>query len=367
LGANLHIFDGAAQPRRYTAPAVRVERVADPGAEWDAFVEASPGAVLGHAAAWARVVEEAYGLAPHYLAAREEGGALLGVLPLVLFRSLRGRRELVSLPFHDSAGLLARTPEAERALVDAALALAAEQGARSVELRQPAPLAWLSAPQEVDRVDLLLTLEEDEERQWKAFRAQVRNQTRKAEKEGLTIAPGDPQELVDEFYAPFAVNMRDLGSPVHAKAFYQAAARHLGERLRFVVTRLGQRPVGGLVAVHYAGKVTVTWASTLRAERRRCPNNLIYWEAIRWAIARGAREFDFGRSPRDAGTYRFKRGWGAREVPLAWLRLDRAGRPAEIPTAEAGSWMRRLSSLWRHLPVPVSAVLGPRVRRYLAN
>jgi Acetyltransferase (GNAT) domain len=43
-------------------------------------------------------------------------------------------------------------------------------------------------------------------------------------------------------------------------------------------------------------------------------DNLISWEAIRWAIARGAREFDFGRSPCDNGTHRCKLGWGAAGV-----------------------------------------------------
>ncbi|TMA28131.1 MAG: GNAT family N-acetyltransferase, partial [Deltaproteobacteria bacterium] len=254
---------------------MQLEKVDEPGAEWDAFVEATPGGALGHAAAWASILREAYGLAPHYLAARDASGALAGVLPLVGFRTLRGRRELVSLPFLDTGGVLAVDIAAERGLLEGAQQVARELGAK------------------------------------------VRNQTRKAAQSGLEPAlAGTARDRVADFFAPFAVNMRDLGSPAHARRFYEVAARVFGDRLSIHLALLGDRSVGGLVAIDFAGTVTVPWASTLRAERARCPNNLIYWEAIRWAIARRARWFDFGRSPRESGTHRFKLGWGATEREL---------------------------------------------------
>jgi FemAB-related protein (PEP-CTERM system-associated) len=347
---------------------MQIELVPQPGEEWDRFVEAMPGATLSHAAAWASVICNAYRLKPCYLAARDSAGALAGVLPLVRFRTLGGRRELVSMPFHDCGGILARDSEAERALLDAALHQARESGAQALELRQTRPIAALpAAAPSVERIDLVLPLQTDEQAQWNAFRAKVRNQTRKAEREGLRILQGRPEEMLLAFYHPFCVNMRDLGSPVHAKSFYRAAAHHFGERLRFIAVGLEDRPVAGLVAIRYAHAVTVTWASALRSERHRCPNNLIYWEAIRWAIAEGAREFDFGRSPPESGTYRFKRGWGAEERPLAWLRLSPDGEPLAVNGPGGAGLLQRLSAAWMRLPLPIASLFGPRVRRFLAN
>jgi predicted N-acyltransferase len=216
-------------------------------------------------------------------------------------------------------------------------------------------------------VDLVLTLQDSEEAQWQALRAKVRNQTRKAENEGLAIAPPRSPDLLAEFYGPFCHNMRDLGSPVHSERFFAAVAEAFGDRMRFIVTKLAGRPIGGLVAIDFAGCVTVPWASTLRTERRRCPNNQIYWEAIRWAIERRAREFDFGRSPRGDGTYRFKIGWGARERPLAWTRLTPEGDPLEWRAAGDSAFLRGLSAVWSHLPVPLTARLGPWIRRRISN
>jgi FemAB-related protein (PEP-CTERM system-associated) len=346
---------------------MRVEWIEEPGEEWDAFVAVTPGSNLGHASAWAPVMRDAYGLVPHYLAARDDTGALAGVLPLVRFRGLRGARELVSLPFLDRAGLLARDREATDALLSAALTQASREGATSLELRHDEPRAGVPEGPPVDRVDLVLRLEGDEDAQWKAIRAKVRNQTRKATKEGLRIAEGDPESLLQGFYQPFCVNMRDLGSPVHHRALFAAASRHFGSSLRFIVVEGDDGPVGGLVAIHHGDTVTVPWASTLRAERRRCPNNLIYWEALRWAVGLGAHEFDFGRSPREGGTWRFKKGWGAQERPLTWTRLTPTGALAPTSDLKSEGLMKHASQIWTKLPVGLTARLGPWLRGRISN
>ncbi len=346
---------------------MQIEKIDDPGTEWDEFAESTAGVCVGHAAAWASVFRDAYRLEPCYLAARGATGELVGILPLVHFRTPLGRSELISLPYLDAAGILARDPEVVAALRTAAVDLMQTSRSAALELRQPKALAGEPEDSSVDRVNLVLSLESDAEAQWSALRAKVRNQTRKAEREGLELAEGTPPELCDAFYGPFEVNMRDLGSPVHARGFFQAAARHFGDRLRFLVTRHGDRPVGGLVAIRYGPAVTVPWASTLRSERQRCPNNLIYWEALRWAIERRASVFDFGRSPRDSGTHRFKLGWGAHEEPFAWIRLSPLGDAVAMKVGNPSALLSRVSSLWTHLPVPVAGVLGPRVRRYFSN
>ncbi|CAG0992364.1 hypothetical protein MYXO_02476 [Myxococcaceae bacterium] len=347
---------------------MRIERVDDPGAEWDEFVAATPGATLAHAAAWPRVFRDAYGLESLCLAARDAGGRLAGVLPMVRFHSISGARELVSMPFHDTGGVLASDAGAEAALLDAARSLANEAGIAAIELRQAAPLRTAPAAPVADRVDLVLPLPGDAETLWKGLPAKVRNQTRKAEREGLSLAPALPaSELVQSFYAPFAVNMRDLGSPVHGIGFFRAITSHFGPRARVVVVRDGARPVGGLVAIHYAGVVTVPWASTLRNERSRCPNNLQYWEALRFAVAVGAHGFDFGRSAPGSGTHRFKKGWGAEERPLYWLRLDSGSGSVGAGNSVRSRLLERLSAAWRLLPVAVTVRLGPRIRRRLSQ
>jgi serine/alanine adding enzyme len=161
--------------------------------------------------------------------------------------------------------------------------------------------------------------------------------------------------------------MRDLGSPVHSLAFFESATQHFGERWRFIATGHQNRSVGGLVAIRFGRRVYVPWASTLRSERNKCPNNQIYWEAMKWAIENGASEFDFGRSPREGGTYRFKKGWGAIEEPLNWRRFTAKGSLLPNSSHPPSAALERLSQLWTRLPVSIASWMGPRIRGYFSN
>ncbi len=268
------------------------------------------------------------------------------------------------MPYLDGGGVLADDREVERSLLEEALTLAKGDDTREVELRQLAQLETVAHEALEGRVRMLLTLADNEEAQWSALRAKVRNQTRKAERAGLALLT-DP--AVGDFYAPFAVNMRDLGTPPHPARFFEAAARAFGDRFRFVVTGDGGRSVGGLVAIDFAGVVSVPWAATRREERARCPNNQIYWEALRWAIARGARRFDFGRSHRDAGTHRFKKGWGALEEPLHWVRITDDGDHTAPPAEADRPLLRWASRAWQRLPLGVANWLGPKIRPHLLS
>jgi serine/alanine adding enzyme len=66
--------------------------------EWDAFVAAHPEATGYHQWAWRGVFEAAFGHETCYLAARRQN-TLVGILPLVAFRSWLFGRFMVSLPF----------------------------------------------------------------------------------------------------------------------------------------------------------------------------------------------------------------------------------------------------------------------------
>ncbi len=346
---------------------VRIERAETAGEEWDAFVARSPRAALGHAAAWLVVCREAYALATHALTAREPSGEIAGVLPLVESPRLAGGIDLVSMPYLDTGGVLARSIEAERALLGAAFDLARERRAAAVELRSLHALESVGPAEFAERIDLALPLQSDSDAQWRALPATVRNQCRKAERAGLRLSDAGQEQLCLGFYDPFCINMRDLGSPVHGLRFFRAMADAFGERMRFVVSADGEQSVGGLIAIDYAGVVTIPWASTLRAERPRCPNNQIYWEAIRWAIERGARELDFGRSPRDSGTHRFKRGWGAEERPLAWTRFGASGAVEPVASPGSSRALHALSRVWQRLPLRWTRRLGPPIRRRISS
>ncbi|MEP6936215.1 MAG: FemAB-like protein, partial [Nitrospirota bacterium] len=59
----------------------------DDEAMWDHFVLGHPQASGYHTLAWRMVVSKVFGHRTYYLMARDEGGVVQGVLPLVLTKS----------------------------------------------------------------------------------------------------------------------------------------------------------------------------------------------------------------------------------------------------------------------------------------
>jgi FemAB-related protein (PEP-CTERM system-associated) len=212
-------------------------------------------------------------------------------------------------------------------------------------------------------VNLRLALPADAGRLWERFDGSVRNQIRKAQRGGLSVTFGGAEQL-DAFYAIFATRMRELGSPVHARRLFTAIFAAFGRLARVALVRKGGLPVGGLIALAFKDVLTVPWASCESAYRSLCPNMLLYWETMRAACEEGFRTFDFGRSSRGSGTYRFKRQWGAQEEPLYWYTIPSVRRPGAPPRADRAAF---LAASWRRLPLAVTRSLGPHIRKYLTQ
>lgn len=331
--------------------------------DWNAYVGASPHSTMCHQYAWRDIIERVYGHRTYYLMA-QRGRRPVGVLPLVLVHRPFGSSSLTSMPFLDYGGVCADDAEATQALVGQAKELMHTYRCSSIELRQCDRTVELGATRE-DKVSMILDLSAGADVIWKALPAKVRNQVRKAEKSGLAVCAGG-SELLNEFYDIFAVNMRDLGSPVHSKAFFTEICVALGPSIRVTLIRDGQRTVGGLIAVLYKGTVLVPWASSLREYFSKCPNNLLYWDAIQDGCKRGCTQFDFGRSTINSGTYDFKKQWGAQPRQLYWQMLNTDG-VAGTTISSANAKFRLALELWKRLPLAVTRTMGPRIRKYLTN
>lgn len=327
---------------------------------WDAFVhEAGDGSVM-HLHAWDAVVREAYGHQTFHLAAFE-GDRVLGVLPLVLVNSRVLRPNLVSMPFMDYGGpCVGPHVNAEAALIDAAREIAARHDAFLTLrcLRQAGP----SLPCSLDKLTVFLELGADEEALWRSLPSERRNRIRKGQKSGLTASFHGPESLKD-FYAVFSANMRDIGSPVHSLQFFRKVMIHLGHRTRIVLVRWQGRPIGAGLMLLFKGMISIPWVSSLRSFFDKCPNQVLYWETMRFGIAQGLRVLDFGRSSRDSGTFEAKRQWQGDAVQLYWHYYPETAEPP----GEDVKHFRWAAGVWQRLPLPLANVMGPWLRRGIPN
>jgi FemAB-related protein (PEP-CTERM system-associated) len=284
---------------------------------------------------------------------------MVGVLPLVLFKSRLFGRQLVSLPMLNYGGLLLEDPAAAGPLVARAAEIARRFGAAHVELRQQEKTTGLPARQH--KVSMRRGLPDTTDALWNSIDRKVRNQVRKAQKADLSVSIGG-RELVGDFYRVFSENMRDLGTPVYSRRLFEGVLEAFPERARLHVVRHAGRPIAASCVLRFRDTDLVPWASSLRAERHLCPNMLLYWSMMEAAVMRGATVFDFGRSSPDAGTAQFKLQWGAEAAPQSWeyVLLKGGALPEQGP---AGGRFSLAVEAWKRLPLWIANAAGPHVVR----
>ena len=338
-------------------------RVVDAGndrEQWDRYVSSSARSTFCHQAGWKNIMTDVLGHESLYTAAVDDSGVWRGVLPLVRVRSVLGHY-LISLPFLNDGGPVGDSA-AQQSLVEHAVEEARKSGAGLLELRAredvPGPLT-----SSYRRVSVHLTLPSSVEELWaNTLRPKLRAQIRRPGKEGMIFRCGDGE--LDGFYAVFARNMRDLGTPVLPRAFFELGASSFGASMIFAaVYNSNGAPVAGACCLHWRDELEVTWASSLKEYNRLSPNMLLYASLMEEAIDRDVKVFNFGRSAPGSSTHRFKRQWGGQDVPLPWPFWSR--HPAvSVPSAK-NPFYRVATAAWSHLPVSIANRLGPVLARLL--
>ncbi|PKN64996.1 MAG: hypothetical protein CVU57_12800 [Deltaproteobacteria bacterium HGW-Deltaproteobacteria-15] len=333
-------------------------------ANWDAYVHRHPDSTHCHLTGWKHVIENTYGHRSYYLLA-EDGPEVVGLLPLFLIKSLLFGNQLVSMPFLDCGGVLGNSQEVIEALVRQVMKLGIELKVDSVELRQTTPFNTESGswrPTGQNKVRMVLQLPPSSEDLFRSFKAKLRSQIRRPQKEGMRKVLGG-SELLGSFYEVFSTSMRDLGSPVHAAKLFREVCKQLNAKVSVVYH--GDRPAAAAIMILFHDNAQIPWASSLKKYNAFSPNMLLYWTLLEYACNQGGRYFDFGRSTNGEGTYRFKLQWGTDPVPLNWRKWSKdGGNGTGLNTHRAT--FQLASKTWQRLPLPVTVWLGPIARKYIS-
>jgi serine/alanine adding enzyme len=341
--------------------------------DWDAYVIAHQHGSAYHHSAWGRAIHQTYGHQLFNLMASDSAGATVGVLPLVHIKHFLFGNSLFSMPFADLGGMLADNAEVEKALLVRATKIASEHDIPTIELRQAYPLAEsvllaetgfkcvVNDSQQPIKVRMLLDLPDSSEQLMDSFKSKLRSQIRRPLKDGL-IAKVGGIELLKDFYIVFAENMRDLGSPVHSKKFIENLLNERPVSTRIFIVYKDDTPLAGSFTLGHSKILANPWASSLRRYSRFSPNMLLYWSMLEYACDNGFTIFDFGRSTPDEGTYKFKKQWGAKEQPLCWQVFTSQTETENSSTTDKSKFDLAMR-VWKKLPVSISKVIGPAVRK----
>jgi serine/alanine adding enzyme len=328
---------------------------------WDEFAESHIDCSNFHRWGWKQVIEGSLRWPTFYFMA-EQDGRVQGILPLVWQKSWMFGSFLTSLPFLNCGGVVAETADVKNALVDEAVSLAKRLRVRYLELRHRSD-PGLSLPNKTHKVAIVLPIVRGEEAMWAALPHKVRTDIRKSLKSGLEAEFGG-RELLGPFYEIFAENMRDLGTPVYGRALFSQILDVFPNDSYICIVRYRGQAIAASFLSGHRDAIEAVWSSSLYSYSSMKPNMFLYWKILCFAGERGYGLFDFGRSSIGSGTYRFKKQWGSREIPLYWAYWVPSG--AALPEINNENPRYQLAiRIWKKLPVSLTKVLGPPIVRCL--
>jgi len=327
--------------------------------EWDSFVRRSSGGTFFHLSGWKNIFEEVFGFRTHFLFA-EQNGCITGILPLVEQNSLLFGHGLLASPFCVQGGPVGDVLSCS-ALDSAAQTLMVETNSSYIEFRGRVATRkdWQS------KKDLYATFQRplagDDEANLKAIPRKQRAVVRKAMQNGLTV---DIEHDPEAFYPVYARSVQNLGTPVFPRRYFQRLCEVFSGACDLVVIRERGLAVSAVLNFYFAETVLPYYGGGLASARQSGANDLLYWEVMRHAAARGCKYFDFGRSKAGTGAFAFKKNWG---FEPQWLEYEYWLRPgASLPDNNAASpKYRLLVNMWKRLPHSVADILGPLLIRHL--
>ena len=329
--------------------------------EWNAYVSKQPVATIHHRAEWRNLLQKTYGHDSRYYMARDSHGRVVGVLPLVRLKSRLFGDLLVSMPYFQRGGAIADHPSVENHLMQCANTDAANLGIHHIEYRDD--ILREGPPVRSNKVNMVLELPDSIDILWSGFRSKLRAQIKRAQREQPQVLSGG-QQYVDDFFMVYSRNMRDLGSPSHSKQFLNNILDYFPANSWIIVLRLDNRPVAAGLLLGHGNTLEIPLASTVRDVNPLSMNMVLYWEVLKFAIDQGFRYFDFGRSSKASGTFRFKQQWGAKPQQLYFHYWLKGG--AELPSLNADNPRYALAvKVWKRLPLFVTRYLGPSVVKNL--
>ncbi len=354
------LTEGTGTPRSGTAlDDVRLLESDDIGAKWDAFVRDDPNGTFYHLSGWRRLIGDVLGHPVFYLYV-ERAGRIEGVLPLARIRSWLFGDALISLPFLVYGGPVARSAEAMESLIDYSVRLAESLGVDHLELRNQAKVPGDWVTKEI-YATFRKSIDPEPDKNLLAIPRKQRAMIRKGIKAGLKAEIDDD---TDRLYSAMLVCKRNLGTPFFGSAWLRAIKKEFGDEAEITTITHESRTVCSVMSFRYGNEILPYYGGGGELARDLKGNDFMYWAVMERACRDGVEVFDYGRSMKGSGAFRFKKHWGFEPTPLHYqFRLVNA---ESLPNLNpANPRYRLLINTWKQLPLPIAGMIGPPIARRL--
>jgi CelD/BcsL family acetyltransferase involved in cellulose biosynthesis len=327
-------------------------------------LQRQPNASVFHARAWLRALQRVYHFQPVAVTESLPGAPLQNAIVFCKVSSWLTGKRLVSLPFSDHCDPLVSRPEELAHLLSFAATTAARESCRYTEIRPTASAVERpflpAATYYLHQLDLTpgpgalyANLHRD----------CIQRRIRRSQREKLTFAQGNSEQLLKDFYR-LHIHMRlGLGLPPQPLAWFEALLAEFAENVTVRVAFSQGQAVASIVTLEFKDTTVYKYGCSDERQNRLGGAQALMWAAIEEACNKGHTVFDMGRSDSNqTGLIEYKDRWGGRKKLITYYRHPgHATQPGFVsrPTALA----RRAFS---RMPVALAPWVGRLVYRHLA-
>lgn len=287
---------------------------------WLDFISSKPKANIFHHPVWIEAIASSYGYRPFILVISDRSGQITSGIPLMEIKSFLTGKRWVSLPFSDYCNPLFGSDEDMIKMLHWM-----ENERQNLPIRQ-IEIRWGLKHQ----ADLLqdnqfyrqtVSLDPNPEIVAQRFERVHKQNIRSAMNRGVRLEWGKSTNFIQIFYNLQVETRMRQGVPVQPYLFFKNLVSLVvdHEMASVLLAYIDDECIAGLVLLHWGESVIAKYAASREKYWSLRPNNLLFWEGIRWACDNGYSYFDLGRTEAEnRGLRRYKKGWGAQEESLPY-------------------------------------------------
>ncbi len=175
----------------------------------------------------------------------------------------------------------------------------------------------------------------------------TRNEVRRSMHADFTMSI-EGEEAVPELVTLYQENMQRHGTPPKSSTYFPKLFETMGRRAVLLCARNGGRLAGANVLLVGDTDARVLMNFSRKEFWPAYVNNLLYWESIKYAMAKGLSRLDFGGGLRNDHSHNhFKEGFGARRVTIYGITMGSLRKRLQKFFSRKVRNMRlRFASMW---------------------
>jgi hypothetical protein len=336
--------------------------IAPSDSRWMDFINSCSETNIFHHPSWMELMFKCYGYSPAILAVFDEIGGIRAGLPIMMVKSPFSGQRWVSLPFSDYCNPLYRDDSALETLTQQLVLTYQENRLDKLEVR------WiLPECANVERVSEFvlhtIKLDPDPEQIAKRFKRTHLQNIHTAEERGVKVEFGNKLDHLKVFYDLQLETRKRHGVPAQPWKYFELLWQYIVEPgMGFVLlARKDDEYIAGMVYLSWGKNLIAKYAASREDSFNLRPNNLLFWEGIRWGCRNGFKVFDMGRTElENEGLRNFKSRWGAVEEPLYYSII--ASKPYKLANDRLEHMMH---SVIKKSPQWVCKLSGELLYRYV--